>query len=178
MPRTSHETNLPRAVEGALVKGFFQRRLLDPLRALLLQGITPRQLALSLAVGAAVGTFPVLGTTTLLCLAIALVLRLNVVAIQLVNWVVYPVQILLLIPFYRMGSLLFATQHPTFSASQLLSRFQDDLGGALRDYGDATLHAAAAWSLTAVPVALVLFVILRPMLGRLLVRPPAEARAS
>jgi uncharacterized protein (DUF2062 family) len=43
---------------------FLRRRLIDPLLALLTQGITPQKLALSIAIGAIVGIFPVLGSTT------------------------------------------------------------------------------------------------------------------
>ena len=49
--------------------GFWRRRLGDPLVSLLAQGLTPERLALSLAAGLVLGLFPIVGATTLLCLA-------------------------------------------------------------------------------------------------------------
>ena len=69
--------------------GFFHRRVVAPIVALLTQGITPGKIALSLAFGITLGVFPVLGTTTLLCVAAALMFGLNLPAIQLVNWLIY-----------------------------------------------------------------------------------------
>ena len=77
-------------------QGFFYRRLILPILNLLRQGITPEKIALSIAFGIALGVFPVIGATTLLCAAAAIVLRLNLPAIQLVNYFVYPLQIALL----------------------------------------------------------------------------------
>ena len=62
------------------------RRVVDPLLSLLRQGLSPERLALSVAVGIALGVLPVLGTTTLLCTLAAILFRLNVPAMQLVNY--------------------------------------------------------------------------------------------
>ncbi len=42
--------------------------------------MTPEKMALSLALGGALGVFPALGCTTLLCTLVAIVLRLNLPA--------------------------------------------------------------------------------------------------
>jgi hypothetical protein len=57
------------------------------------------RLAVSLALGAVLGVFPVVGVPTFLCGAVAAVWRLNFPALQLMNYVVYPLQIALLWPF-------------------------------------------------------------------------------
>ncbi|MGD0548488.1 MAG: DUF2062 domain-containing protein, partial [Terracidiphilus sp.] len=54
------------------------------------QGISPRRLALTLALGFAIGCIPVVGIPTLVCAALALALRLNLPAIQAANYVVMP----------------------------------------------------------------------------------------
>lgn len=68
----------------------------------LTQGVTPQRIALTLtlALGALLGVFPVLGATTVLCTAAALWLRLN----QPLNAVLSPLHLLLLYPFCRAGS--------------------------------------------------------------------------
>ena len=65
------------------------RNVLVPIVDLLRQGITPEKIALSIALGAVLGIFPVLGSTTLLCAAAAFILRLNMPAIQVVNFLIY-----------------------------------------------------------------------------------------
>ena len=88
-------------------KGFLYRKLVWPLLDLLRQGVSPGKIALSLALGVALGVFPVLGSTTTLCALAAFALQLNLPAIQIVNYFVYPLQIALLIPFFRLGEKLF-----------------------------------------------------------------------
>src|SRR5579872_6178647 len=82
-------------------------RVVEPLLSLLRQGLSPERLALSVALGIALGVFPVLGTTTLLCGLAAILFRLNVPAMQLVNYLVFSLQLALLIPFIRLGELLY-----------------------------------------------------------------------
>ena len=67
-------------------EGFFYRRLARPILELLRQGVTPEKIALSVALGAALGVFPAIGLSTTLCAIAALVLRLNLPAIQIVNY--------------------------------------------------------------------------------------------
>lgn len=128
---------------------FFYRRVGRPILGLLRQGVTPEKLALSLALGTALGVFPVLGTTTALCAIAALVLRLNVPAIQIVNWFVYPAQIALLIPFFRLGEKLFGAPHLPLSISRIQSMFRTSYWGAMHFLWTTTWHAVAAWSVFA-----------------------------
>jgi uncharacterized protein (DUF2062 family) len=67
------------------------------------KGISPRRLALTLALGFAIGCIPVVGIPTLLCAGLALALRLNQPAIQPANYVAMPLQLILIVPFVRMG---------------------------------------------------------------------------
>ena len=88
-------------------EGFFRRRIARPILELLRQGVTPEKMALSLALGVAIGVFPALGTTTALCALVAFIWRLNLPAIQIVNYFVYPAQLALIIPSFRAGEILF-----------------------------------------------------------------------
>ena len=74
-----------RGDDSTMKPGFFHRRIIAPIVALLTQGITPEKIALSLACGIVLGIFPVLGSTTILCAAAAVLFGLNLPAIQLVN---------------------------------------------------------------------------------------------
>ena len=103
------------------MKQFFQKRVLAPILQLLTQGITPEKIALSLAFGFMLGIFPVLETTSLLCLIAAILFRLNLPAVQLVNLLVNPLWFVLLIPFIRMGEQLFGVPHLGMTGTQILA---------------------------------------------------------
>jgi uncharacterized protein (DUF2062 family) len=138
------------------------RSLLDLLRL----GITAEKVALSLALGVVLGVFPVLGSTTMLCALAALALQLNLPAIQIVNYFVYPLQVSLLIPFFRLGERLFRSPHMPLSVSQIYAMIHANMGDAIRSLWTTTWHAIVAWSLVAPLCAGVLYMILVPALRR------------
>ena len=149
-------------------QGLFYRRIVEPILNLLRQGITPEKIALSIAFGIALGVFPVIGATTLLCAAAAIVLRLNLPAIQLVNYFVYPLQIALLLPFIRFGEFLFRVRDPIpFSILQILEMIRADVGNAISTLWTSTMHAMVAWCLVGPPAVLVMYWMLAPVLRRL-----------
>jgi len=82
-------------------KGFWQRKFIQPIIHLLKGGITPRKIVLSITIGVALGVIPIPGATTILCTIAAISFGLNLPAIQLANYLVYPLQIILLMPFSR-----------------------------------------------------------------------------
>jgi len=126
------------------------------------QGISPRRLALTLALGFAIGCIPVVGVPTLLCAAVALILGLNLPAIQAANYVAMPLQLALIVPFTRLGGRMTASSpHPDPAALLRLSplRMVSQLSGMA---GQALL----AWVLVAVPAVLLITVLLTPMLRR------------
>ena len=81
----------------------------------LAQGISPRRLALTLALGFAIGCIPVIGVPTVLCASIALALRLNQPAIQAANYAAMPLQLALIVPFMRLGSWLIPSRPSAFT---------------------------------------------------------------
>jgi len=145
-------------------KGFFYRRLARPILDLLQQGVTPERIALSVGLGAALGVFPAIGWTTALCAIAALVLRLNLPAIQIVNYFVYPAQVALLIPFFRLGEKLFRAPHLPISVLQMHAMFRADRYAAIRLLWTTTWHAIAVWCLIAPVFVAVIYAILAPAL--------------
>jgi uncharacterized protein (DUF2062 family) len=133
-------------------------------------GATPQKLAWSIATGLLIGINPILGSTTLLCLAIAFVFRLNVAASQIGNHIVYPLEILLIVPFIRLGSRLFHTAPMPLSAKALLDTARTSPIALTRQLWLWEWHAFVVWmsiSLIAIPL---IAVGLTPLLRRLLVR--------
>jgi len=157
-------------MSSTLKNSFFHRKLVRPLFDLLQQGITPEKIALSIALGAAIGILPALGTTTTLCALAALVLRLNLPAIQIVNYFVYPAQIVLLLPFFRLGEKLFRAQHLPLSISQINEMIHSSAWNAIKFLWTATWHAIVVWALLAPIFVALVYVALIPLLRRALRR--------
>ena len=129
--------------------------VLDPLMKFLKQGMTPRQLALCVALGIVIGNIPILGVSSILCAAIALVFRLNLPAIQIVQAAMAPTQVLLIIPFVRLGEWLLHAPHQAVSIKEGMTLISQGAWHAVIVLWDAILHAGFAWLLVA-PVALYL----------------------
>jgi uncharacterized protein (DUF2062 family) len=151
-------------------QGFFHRKLVRPILDLLRQGVTPEKIALSLALGAALGVFPALGWTTALCAIAAIVLRLNLPAIQIVNYLMYPAQIVLLVPFFRLGEKLFRAPHLAVSAPQIYGMIHASAWNAIKLLWTTTWHAMVAWGLIAPVFVGLMYVMLTPVLRRVLRR--------
>lgn len=149
------------------MKEFLQKRLARPIKQLLTQGITPEEIALSLAFGIVLGVFPVLGTTALLCLVAALVFRLNVAAVQLVNVLVYPLWFVLLVPFIRVGERLFGAPPLAMTGNQMLALAHADFLHSVRVLWLTALRAAAAWMLVGPIGIIVLYLMFLPVIRRM-----------
>jgi uncharacterized protein (DUF2062 family) len=147
-------------------EGFFRRRIVQPIVESLRQGVTPEKMALSLALGVALGVFPVLGTTTALCALAAFMWRLNLPAIQIVNYFLYPLQIMLLVPFFRAGETLFRAPYLPLSIAQILAAVHTSFWGAMRFLWTTTWHAIVVWCLLAPVFVGLAYAVLVPVLRR------------
>ncbi len=132
----------------------------------LTQGMSPRRLALTLALGAALGMLPAIWGSTLLCAFLAFRFRLNQAVIQAANYLVYPVQIALFVPFYKMGAHMFPWG-PAVSVDTLRQGLAQDWMRDVPLLIVATLKALAAWLVIAPPLAAFLYVLVLAILRNL-----------
>lgn len=123
-------------------------------------GLTPQKLALTFCLGTAIGILPLVWGTTLICLLLAHVFRLNQVALQSVNYLLYPAQLALLIPFFKLGDRIFSWG-PSIPPNMLSTLTHDHHLPSFSILGWITLKSLAAWLVTVLPVAVVAYGILR-----------------
>jgi uncharacterized protein (DUF2062 family) len=145
-------------------RNFWQRRLADPLVQQLTQGVSPRKIALTIAVGSAFALFPVLGTTTVLCLLAGIVLRLNQPIIQGINAIFFFIYFPALVGFVRVGDVLTRTAFSSLDVKSMLSLFRQHPAEFFRRFGVTGLHAVLGW-VVVMPLlaALVYFLALFPL---------------
>jgi uncharacterized protein (DUF2062 family) len=169
---------------------FWRRRLTDPIKAQLTQGITPDKIALTIAIGVVCGIFPFLGFATLLCFVVAWMLRLNQPIIHIVNQLLWPVHLLCIPLFVRLGEVIYGEAKTAFSLRQFMRQLYEDwwphpgrhehrshqvLYQMVEDwwhhpidfldrFGRIGLHTLTAWAVTTPVIIAVIYFILRPFL--------------
>ena len=144
-----------------------ENRLTRLVTGLLSQGITPHKVALTLALGMVLGVNPIIGTSTTLCLVAALWLGLNLPLIQLINYLAYPLQILLLIPFVQAGQWLFREPPLPFSGTQIKTMLEAGLWKAVQTLWSYALHGMVAWVFLGTLMGLAIYGCSLPLLQRL-----------
>jgi uncharacterized protein (DUF2062 family) len=153
----------PTVREKSAVKDWLSRTIRHPLLALLRQGMSPNRLALCVALGIVIGNIPILGVSTLICAAIALVFRLNLPAIQIVQAAMAPTQILLIIPFVRLGEWILRVPPQPVSVKEGLALMAQGVGHAIVTLWNSLLHAGLAWALVAPLTVFLFYKVLTPV---------------
>ncbi len=140
---------------------FWQRWLVDPIMRQLTQGVTPAKIALSLAVGSALALFPILGTTTALCILAGITLGLNQPIIQGVNALCFLVYFPLMVAFIRLGDTLTGASASSLNIPLMISMFGHHPREFFREFGVTGLHAILGWVVVApIWITLIYFITL------------------
>jgi uncharacterized protein (DUF2062 family) len=140
---------------------------------LLKSGLAPEKIALCIVLGVVLGIAPVIGSTTILCAAAAALLGLNQPLIQAVNYLVYPLQFAMIIPFIRAGEWVFGSPRLHLSAQEIAAAVARDPLGAFSAFWTITVQALVAWLLFGVATTIVGYPALAMLLRRI-----ARARAQ
>lgn len=150
-----------------LAQSWWRRRLLGPVVAQLTVGISPERVAWTIALGVVLGIFPIMGSTTLVCLLVGWLLRLNQAVLHVFKTLVYPLHLALILVFIRLGESLYGVPLISFSIPQLVVKFKDDPLQFARDFGLAAWHGVSAWLLIAPLAAILIKLAVMPVVSRL-----------
>lgn len=141
----------------------FCQRLLNPIRRHLkliaTSGLSPRSLAQTLCIGGALGVLPLIWGTSFICFWLAHRFRLNHLVLQSINYLLYPAQLALLVPFCKLG-LIMIPWGPVMLPDQLSLLLQTGLSGAIWLLLWLTLKALLAWLVTVPPAAFLVYLLL------------------
>lgn len=135
----------------------YSSRILTPVSNIRKQGFSSETLALSISIGIIGGAFPVLGLASYMCLLLTLTFRQNIIIVQVINWLVYPIQILLLIPFMKLGNAIFGGSDMTLTFHQVVVAFQSGILNGLKLIGIISLYGVIAWVVIAIPALFILY---------------------
>lgn len=149
------------------IKGnFLKDRIVQPTIGFIKSGVSPEQLAVAFSLGIVVGVIPLLGCTTLICMGLAFSLRLNMAALQLINYLMFPLQLLLFIPFFHAGGYIFEPLEIPVSVASISEMMSNDFWGTIGKLWLANLQALLVWLALAIPSYFVLYAILSRTLKR------------
>ena len=160
----------PQSDAAAPARTPWQRHVIDPIAVQLTQGITPEKVALTLAVGSALALFPILGTTTLLCLMAGIILRLNQPIIQMVNALCTPLHLPVIYLVVRLGNWVFHVPSEHLGIRMMNHMLWDDPREFFEKFGMTALHAIAAWAIVAPVWVVIVYLISLPVLKEALRR--------
>jgi len=125
----------------------------DKTTALLKQGLTPRELIQSIIVSGLISTVPILGVSTFMITAVSLKRKLNLPVMISMSYLLWPVQILLIIPFIRVGEFIFSVPRNHYTVEEIINSFQNSFFQTLTQLSYALVCGLGGWLFTAGPIA-------------------------
>ncbi len=142
----------------------FKTVILSQLR----QGVSPHKLALTVALGSTIGLFPVVGITTLLCIAVGAMFKLNQPLLQLVNYAFFPVQLLMIYGFLRLGEWITLSEPLPLTPNELIHLFKTSPKTFFADFGMSGLKTILGWAIIAPFFLAAIYYALIPLLKNLM----------
>lgn len=121
--------------------------------ALLKQGLTPKELSQSIIVSGLISTIPILGVSTFMITTVSLKRKLNLPVMISLSYLMWPIQILLIIPFIRVGEFIFSVPRHHHTVEEIIGSFQSGFFQTLSQLSFELLCGLGGWLLTAVPIA-------------------------
>ncbi len=146
----------------------FYRWVIRPIVNQLKQGTSPEKLSWSISLGTTLGIFPIMGSTTIVCLIFGHLLKLNQPILHLFKTFTYPLQLALILVYIRLGQMLNGVPLIKFSIPQMLGQFKDDPAQFASDFGMVALYGIEAWAISAIFLIPILYFIFLPILKKLL----------
>ena len=130
-------------------------------------GLSPVKLSIAISVGATLGLCPLFGTTTILCGLLAIIFRLNMAVLQLVNYLMLPLQLIILIPLIKAGEYIFSSGSSRISAESIIHAFKDSWFVGMKEMGHILIMGTAAWAIIIIPLGLIFYFILLPAIKKI-----------
>jgi len=115
------------------------------------------KMALTLALGIAIGIIPVLGVSTALLTILALVFRLNIAAIQIVNYGIAIIKYALFVPFLKIGQIIFFPKESYIHINNIISQYHEDFIGTFKSLWYINLGGFIVWFIIALPLGLIIY---------------------
>ena len=139
----------------------FLHKVWEKIKTLFKQGLSPKQLALSLAVSTLVSLFPVFGISSIVLTFLAIPFRLNLPIMLAFSYVGDSLKLLLLIPFIKIGADLMQTEHTLLTYEAIKASYQANFWQTTKELIYELVCGTVGWALIAIPVSIALYFVLK-----------------
>jgi len=163
---TKSEDRTDRHVSSPPVEGFWARRFGTFIVKQLTQGVSVREITLTLAWGVTLGLFPLFGVTSLLCIVVGYTCRLNHVILQSTNWTIAWIHPLLLLLFVRIGERVVGAESMPFVPAELIVEFNASPSAFMSRFAVTLLYGVFGWCLVAPVLFGVSYAVAYPILRK------------
>jgi len=133
----------------------------EKLKAVFKQGLTPKQLAMSIVIAILVSLFPVFGITTIVLTSIALPLKLNLPIMIILSYALEPLKYFVVIPFINIGARVFGANHTLLSFEAIKASYKISFFDTVKALSYELLCGFAGWTITAIPLGVLGYFLLK-----------------
>ena len=89
---------------------------------------------------------------------------------QLVNYLMLPLQLLILIPLIKTGEYMFSSDNSKLTAEMIVYAFRESWFIGMKEVGHLVMMGAGAWAIFIIPLGVILYLILVPAIKKISVR--------
>ncbi|HSD07561.1 DUF2062 domain-containing protein [Flavobacterium sp.] len=145
-----------------------QNSLKNKFTALFKQGLSPIQLSESIIVSGLFSIIPILGVSTFILTTLSIKRKLNLPIMIAISYVMWPIQVLLIIPFIRIGEFIFSVPSTPHTVEEIISSFQNSFFQTLSHLSFELLCGLGGWFFTAIPVSFGIYLVVLIFLKKLI----------
>ncbi|KNC82614.1 hypothetical protein SARC_05111 [Sphaeroforma arctica JP610] len=138
-------------------------KMVDDVKNVIQDGITPKKLALSVAFGISCGLFPIPGATALACLLASFMFGLNKIIIQVINLLLTAVEIICIPLFAKFGYFVLRQTPLDINISEIVDQLKEDFFATLGKFAGYFGCAVFGWLLLLIPISAIVFAISYPI---------------
>jgi uncharacterized protein (DUF2062 family) len=136
-----------------------KNKILIPFKIIPRQGLSSEKLALSFTIGIVGGSFPVIGFTSLVSLLLLIALKQNFTIVQALNWIAAPIQLVMIIPFMRLGATVLFKDNLSITLGHIIKAFNPGVWEGLKTVGLFHLYGLIGWLICAFPAGVIIYFI-------------------
>ena len=133
------------------------KKLTKKTKTLFQQGLTPKELCQSIIFAALLGVTPILGVTTFIITLVSLKTKLNLPIMIALSYLMWPVQVLLILPFISVGEYIFSIPPSHHTVDEIINSFQNGFFSTLGKLSFELFCGLAGWVFVAIPIAIIAY---------------------
>lgn len=120
----------------------------------------PASLARNITIGILISISPFIGFTTASLALAAALFRLNFPFVLALSYLVYPLQLLLVVPYIRLGEELLEKEHMGMTLGSMKALFNEGFIYAMKELWQANVCGFASWFILSIPIGLAMYFLL------------------